>query len=554
MLAIELELLTGRYVATSYDDREAAEWPPHPARVFSALVATWALGGESEVERAALEWLEAQPPPKVIASRASHRTVVPVFVPVNDVQTVTQPSRAREELSAAEADVADAAEGPGHRKMASVLEKARTKLRDETARQIAASADASAEAFRRARAVLPDGRLRQPRSFPSVVPDEPRFALAWDSDAPMSVRAALADLCERMVRVGHSSSLVRAVVADRADGDAFVPDNEGDEVLRVPRAGQLAALVEAHASHGEVEPRVLPCRFARYRRGARTTSPSPVRGILGDDWIVFVRHGGAALSTLATVGVGRALRGALLHHADQPPPRILTGHEADGTPAAGAHVAYVPLPFVGSAFADGRILGVAVVLPRDIAEAERSAVLRSVARWEQAARDESGRSDDETPPLALVMGSAGVLSMRRVAFGLPGQATVRTGTWTRPSCRWATATPIALDRNPGDLHDPDPERRRRAFAEAEESVRVACEHARLARPSSVDVLRSAVLPGTEKPVRFAPFPPGPGKMRRVLVHARICFDKPVEGPLLLGAGRYFGLGLCRPVDGSADAE
>ena len=40
MFAIRVECLTGRYVATAYDDRSRAEWPPHPARLFSALVAT----------------------------------------------------------------------------------------------------------------------------------------------------------------------------------------------------------------------------------------------------------------------------------------------------------------------------------------------------------------------------------------------------------------------------------------------------------------------------------------------------------------------------------
>ncbi|MFN8876672.1 MAG: type I-U CRISPR-associated protein Csb2, partial [Gemmatimonadota bacterium] len=45
MFALRLDLLTGRYAATSFDDRRRAEWPPHPARLFSALVATW---GEHE--------------------------------------------------------------------------------------------------------------------------------------------------------------------------------------------------------------------------------------------------------------------------------------------------------------------------------------------------------------------------------------------------------------------------------------------------------------------------------------------------------------------------
>ena len=34
-------------------------------------------------------------------------------------------------------------------------------------------------------------------------------------------------------------------------------------------------------------------------------------------------------------------------------------------------------------------------------------------------------------------------------------------------------------------------------------------------------------------------------------HAILIFDEPVCGPMLLGAGRYRGYGVCRPIDGSA---
>ena len=44
MLALEIELLTGAYRA-SLVDGSAAEWPPHPERVFSALAQSWGDGG-----------------------------------------------------------------------------------------------------------------------------------------------------------------------------------------------------------------------------------------------------------------------------------------------------------------------------------------------------------------------------------------------------------------------------------------------------------------------------------------------------------------------------
>ena len=38
------------------------------------------------------------------------------------------------------------------------------------------------------------------------------------------------------------------------------------------------------------------------------------------------------------------------------------------------------------------------------------------------------------------------------------------------------------------------------------------------------------------------------------VHATLRFPVPVRGPVLLGAGRYFGLGLMRPVVEERDEE
>src|SRR5215467_1920916 len=83
MFALSVEFLTGRYVATEFHDRERPEWPPHPARLFSALVATH-FDDPYPDERAALEWLEQQGPPSLSASPASSRDAHVTFVPVND--------------------------------------------------------------------------------------------------------------------------------------------------------------------------------------------------------------------------------------------------------------------------------------------------------------------------------------------------------------------------------------------------------------------------------------------------------------------------------------
>ena len=71
---IEINFLTERFTATFHNDRRQSEWPPHPARLFSALVAAWADADEPDrSERGALEWLEAQSPPAIAASGAVPR-------------------------------------------------------------------------------------------------------------------------------------------------------------------------------------------------------------------------------------------------------------------------------------------------------------------------------------------------------------------------------------------------------------------------------------------------------------------------------------------------
>ena len=41
MLTLGIEYLTGYTTATSTGDREVAEWPPHPGRIFMALASAY---------------------------------------------------------------------------------------------------------------------------------------------------------------------------------------------------------------------------------------------------------------------------------------------------------------------------------------------------------------------------------------------------------------------------------------------------------------------------------------------------------------------------------
>ncbi len=159
MLAIEIELLTGRYAATVHNDRGRAEWPPHPARFFSALVA--ALHDQEpvdEAERNALLWLEEQEPPSLLADSEANvgmRQVQNVYVPVNDV-TLGGDTAIRE----AEAKVAEAKTLAAKKKAETLFEKAKEKA-------VAMDTHPSDKALKTAIALMPERRTRQVRTFPA---------------------------------------------------------------------------------------------------------------------------------------------------------------------------------------------------------------------------------------------------------------------------------------------------------------------------------------------------------------------------------------------------
>jgi CRISPR-associated protein Csb2 len=171
-----------------------------------------------------------------------------------------------------------------------------------------------------------------------------------------------------------------------------------------------------------------------------------------------------------------------------------------------------------------------------------------LGRWEKSQRQDG----EEAPALSLTLGAAGVLRVERVVSGATPGHNLRPSTWCSASRTWVSATPLALDRHPGRVQSRDPDPAKRALAEAKSaaeakaSVALACERIGLPAPESVTILPSVSLVGTSKARQFPPFPPREG-VRRAKVHVVVRFFEPVAGPLLLGAGRYVGLGLLRPV-------
>jgi CRISPR-associated protein Csb2 len=339
--------------------------------------------------------------------------------------------------------------------------------------------------------------------------------------------------------LGHSSSLVRCSVIDRDINPTLIPNDEGNIVLRVVGPGQLERLNRAFEHHKGVQSRVLPARPQRYRSASKVTAQPPqAESLFSTDWVLFERVGGSRPVASRATDLARALRGALTEtHGNPYLPATLSGHAERG-PTEQPHVAFVPLPFVGAEHADGALMGCALVLPRELAKNERELLLRIVAKWEKERSDEHGN-------LTLAGGTLPPFYVRRV--DVSAKAALDPMRWCRASTRFITATPIALDRNPGNLRSNQNGTARKAALEAQQSISDACLRIVGVRPSSVEVSLAPLLAGAQHVREFLPWPRRPGRTPRVRVHADIQFEEPVRGPLLLGAGRYFGLGLCLPV-------
>ncbi len=563
-VGIEVNFLTGRFVATCHNDRRQPEWPPHPARLFSALVATWADADEPDVaERAALEWIESQAPPEIAASEAVPRKIVTHFVPVNDISVVPRSwyERRAEGVSdlTARLHAELAASGGELTKKAAQVERKLRKERDVEDQVGRAGKTPPSSAV----AMLPEQRGKQGRFFPSITPDEPRVSFLWDAPAPDEVAEALDRLLRRVARLGHSSSLVSCRLVENASHAAFETGEGGHDVravrhrlrllsadgsgegghdMRAVRRGQLAELERRFSRHEGLEPRSLPHVNARYRAvpGPAQQPEGTLRPNTAGQWIVFeLMPGYRFIPATRAVELATAMRGALFHYVEDPIPEEISGHLPDGRPTAVPHVAFLPLPYVGFEHADGRLPGLAVSVPDAVGAGARQAVYRAIGNWERAAGHDA---------LKLALGARGVVHLCRQR-GPATLISLRPGAWSRASRRWVSATPIALPRHPGRLGGGTAAARARAWASAESAVTLACGHVGLPEPVAVEVSHSSFIKGARPANRFPAFSRNgrDGRpVRRQLIHASVTFEHPVTGPLMLGAGRFLGLGLMRP--------
>ncbi len=524
MFGIGIRYLMGwAMAAMDGENKERAEWPPHPDRVFMALAAAWFETGKDESEGAALRWLEKLSPPQILATGMEARTSTTSYVPVNDTKTYT------------------------------------AKKVDE----ICSDSKSPMSKFKEAGlSLLPEYRSRQPRSFPVAVPHDPVVHLIWENEIPLDHREGLASLCNKAVSIGHPASVVQMWFSDNPPKANLAPTTGVSlHRLRTFGPGRLQYLedrcnretviefldrAEQIKNAKGKEKRKLQDIQAKRFPGSPPVSLRPEPGLwqgydrppnqeykaapgsLFDPRLVILSISGKKLSLSSTLKLTEALRGALLAHCPPPLPEWLTGHAFNGARSSIPHLSIIPLPFAGSNHADGRLMGAALVLPRNLDPAETERILAPwlweegtgkvrnhrlfVGHWLECHASLETR---ETPPLNL-----------------------KTETWTSPAHHWATVTPIVLDR-----HFDGPKK----WELAAEAVKDSCERIGLPRPSYLILHPVSMVQGVPRSNEFPWIFRKKDNGRMHHSHAVIIFDQEVQGPVILGAGRFRGYGLCRPL-------
>ena len=494
-VAFEVEFLTGVSVAATPQRRERTEWPPHPDRLFQGLVAAWGRNDVPDVdEQHALEWLESLPADciSVSAPKAAERQVVTAFVPPNDARTTRDPTNSMR--------------------------------------------------------VIPELRKnRQPRAFPAAIPLSVPAVVhySWElgedaANAFETHKDALAKLAREVTYLGHSHSLVRVSLSDALPSDDNRWMNSDLESLRLPHKGRLDHLRNRFRETLErKDGRIMrPNPSLVTRNFTRSSAAAPRSYFDSENVMALSDAGGFCPSLEAFPLVAKRLRDALLNTAQRHKlgiPTLLSGHESDGTPTSHPHISIIPFADVGWAHSQGRLMGLGLVWPRSVEKSQRGAALMVLAKF----------LEGETADVPLLhFGRDGSWSIKLDPDS--ERASLSFNRYAEVARRWGTVLPVVLDRHPKD----------KPGEHLVDIVVQACLNIGFPKTAidgiEIEFFKYAPVHGapSARAVRNALAEDSPYR-NRPIAHLVVTFPQPVQGPVILGAGRFRGLGLCLPLGESS---
>ena len=511
-----------RFQASIYHGRAdggESEWPPSPMRLFQALVSAATNGGgdglPSDVD-GALRWLERQPPPTIVAPPAMRGTGYRLSVPNNAMDIVARAWSRGGDSTTGDANPAT------HRTMKTVR--------------------------------------------PTYLDDSPVWFL-WGLDADATPEASvIAAAARRLIALGWGVDLVVAdgtirskVEVSAISGIRWTPRPSGDaDRLRVPVTGTLDDILGRHrrflarlqSDNFDAPPPLTTYATVVYQPEAvRAPHPVAVFSLLNTSSTGF-RAFDAPKQALTVAGMTRHATKAAATRSRWPESwvnQVVLGHaERHGdshVPVESRRFAYVPLPSIehrdGGEWVGG-VRRVMVTLLGTEPDGEIAWVSRALT-GQPLVSENDGRQ-------TAVLGT-----LRK------GDAV--TSRYIRASSTWTSVTPVVL---PG-YDDPAHCRRRlgRGVSAAEQKnllrklgsrtdrlIRKAIVQAgfspELAEHAHVEWRRVGFLAGTELADRYGV----PDHLKRFTrLHVRIEWrdsgDRPVDvaGPVIVGGGRFYGLGV-----------
>lgn len=482
-------------------DEGVPEWPPSPLRAFQAVVAAAGRAGTLGLTRAALEWLEQLPAPKVLApaavvSKSGYRLSVP------------------------------------HNAM------------DIVARQWTKGGEGSASEHRTMKNVLPH-RL----------PEEAAVHYVWAIDAGASVDPSLFAAVRGVVALGWGTDLVvgdgalleGSAIAELSSGlEVWAPRGDGRTNLRVPTNGTMEDLDRRHAafqSRTSLDDSTLrpPAALSTFRIvGYARSSQSTAAAYAG---FTLMRTDSDEFRAFDTVRSGMVVSGMLRHAARTATERagwdegrvrkVVLGH-GDGD---GSRLLLVPVPSIEPRGPGAETVGAV----RRVMVFSTDPTSRDVA-WIQRALGGMDLVDEASGEVKAVLAAAS-RSDRVLAR------------YVAESKTWVTVTPLVL---PGH-DDPGGVRKKLRNATADEDqksmvlrmhkrrealVRKALLHAglgeELAFTAQVETQDAGFVAGVDLASRYAV----PAHLRGApKFHVRLKWPRAVAGPLCVGSGRFSGMGL-----------
>lgn len=394
-LAISVEFLHGTYRADSSGKANTGrmtrgEWPPAPARLFAALVASDGTGGNCRVTRGSeqreLRWLEAQRPPVIRAD-----------APDVCLHIVLQPRYVVESQSSSTPNV--------HHEFVG----------------------------RKGALVRPGVR---------AAPRRPFVTYMWDAAPSADLLDALRVRCARVGYLGTADSPVRVRVGtdvlEDSVADAYIPSEDGNVAIRVPVTGHLDVLDRMYEEWGKRGPSVSRAQYPAlnsavwYRAPGHTVRNSTGRVVA---WLRIGSTGSghrwrsAAISGRRVSSVTASFKAAVLRQYDElfgEPPPVLHGH---GFREKGYELArFLALPDVGFECSRVRIHGLGLWMPAS------------------STRLEMARARDAVLAIRRLTGpSIDVRVTNHDGERRPWAANPKR--WETKCVRWATAFPAVHERH-----------------------------------------------------------------------------------------------------------